>query len=304
MKKTATIAAAVAGALARRVRQRRRQHDAGDRPDHRGRTRHQTDPPPSRRRSRRRRRPTLSRLQGVHRLGHRWLQRPLVQRDRPCAGLDAAASTYGVQTAKVQSKADSDYADNLATLANEGCNEVTSVGFLLATDTLDAAKKNTDVDFAIIDNAYMDEKGNPIEIPANLKELTFQTDQAAYLAGYLAAGTSKSGVIGTLGGLQIPTVTIFMDGFLAGINAYNEDNSADVKLLGWDGKNGSFSSDFGDTSKCKTIAESSSSRAPTSSSRSPVAVASVRWRPPRPPATSASGSTPTATSRPTTATSC
>jgi basic membrane protein A len=171
------------------------------------------------------------------------------------AGLDAAGKTYGVKTAKVQSKADSDYADNLATLVGEGCNEITSVGFLLATDTLDAAKKNKDVDFAIIDNAYTDDKGNPIKLPDNLKELTFQTDQAAYLAGYLAAGTSKSGVVGTLGGLQIPTVTIFMDGFLAGINAYNKDNDADVKLLGWDGSNGSFSSDFGDTSKCKTIAE-------------------------------------------------
>ena len=171
------------------------------------------------------------------------------------AGLTQAGTTYGVQVSKLQSNADSDYATNLATLATQGCQEVTSVGFLLADATLDAAKKNPSIDYAIIDNEYTNKDGSQATVPANLKELLFATDEAAFLGGYLAAGTTKSGVIGTMGGVEIPSVTIYMDGFLKGINQYNKDNGTTVKLLGWDGSKGAFSNDFGDVSKCKSIAQ-------------------------------------------------
>ena len=47
--------------------------------------------------------------------------------------------------------------------------------------------------------------------PANFTGLDFQIDEAATLAGYLAAGFSKT-VVGTYGGEQYPGVTRFMDG--------------------------------------------------------------------------------------------
>ncbi|MFT4081876.1 MAG: BMP family ABC transporter substrate-binding protein [Nocardioides sp.] len=165
------------------------------------------------------------------------------------AGLLEAGKTYGVQTTKLQSNADSDYANNLKTLVKQKCDEITSVGYLLADATLAAAKANPNTKFAIIDNDY---EG---KIPANLKELTFATDQAAFLAGYLAAGMTKSGTVGTLGGVQIPSVTIYMDGFIKGVDQYNTDNSKEIKVLGWNGKKGSFSNDFSDVSKCKSIAQ-------------------------------------------------
>ena len=67
----------------------------------------------------------------------------------------------------------------------------------------------------------------------NIRELTFQTDEAAFLAGYLAAGTTKTGVVATYGGVLFPTVTIFMNGFSAGVRAYNKDQGTDVQVLGW-----------------------------------------------------------------------
>ena len=51
--------------------------------------------------------------------------------------------------------------------------------------------------------------------------MQFDTAQAGYLAGYLAAGYSKSGTVATYGGLKIPPVTIFMDGFVDGVAYYN-----------------------------------------------------------------------------------
>jgi basic membrane protein A len=163
-------------------------------------------------------------------------------------GQTDAEAQLGVQTAKVESTGDSEYANNINQLVGEGCNEITTVGFLLGDATEAAAKKNPDIDFAIVDFAY--EKP-----PANLKGLTYATDQPSFLAGYLAAAQSKSGIVGTFGGLNIPTVTIFMEGFRLGIEKYNADNGAQVKLLGWNGKDGSFTEDFEDKTKGQSVGE-------------------------------------------------
>ncbi len=45
---------------------------------------------------------------------------------------------------------------------------------------------------------------------------------------------TKTGKVGTFGGMQIPTVTIFMDGFYYGVQYYNEEARHSVKVLGWD----------------------------------------------------------------------
>ncbi len=74
----------------------------------------------------------------------------------------------------------------------------------------------------------------------NVRALTFSSEQPSFLAGYLAAGMSKSGTVATYGGINIPPVTSFMNGFLQGVNKYNEVHGTKVKVLGWDGKDGSF----------------------------------------------------------------
>ncbi|MGN0064346.1 MAG: BMP family protein [Nocardioides sp.] len=168
-------------------------------------------------------------------------------------GLLSAAANIGVQTAEVESHSDSEYGDNIDALVSQGCNSVTTVGFLLGDATLAAAKKNKDVDFSIVDYAYFNEKGKNIA-PANLQGLTFNTDEPSFLAGYLAAATTETGTVGTLGGMNIPTVTIFMEGFRLGVEQYNKDSGEKVKLLGWDGKGGSFTDDFEDKTKGQNIA--------------------------------------------------
>ena len=81
----------------------------------------------------------------------------------------------------------------------------------------------------------------------------FKTDQAAFLAGYLAAGMTKTGKLGYFGGAKIPTVTIFGVGFQAGMEYYNEVHGTNVQLIGWDNETGEglFTGDFGDLTKGK-----------------------------------------------------
>jgi basic membrane protein A len=165
-------------------------------------------------------------------------------------GLESAAEKYGVQTAEAESTDPSQFADNIQSLVDEGCNQITTVGFLLGDATEAAAKKAKNVDFAIVDFAY--EKP-----PANLKGLTFNTAEPSFLAGYLAAAKSESGVVGTFGGLNIPTVTIFMTGFVQGVDYYNQENGAEVQVLGWDleKQDGSFTNDFEDKTAGQSLAE-------------------------------------------------
>ena len=180
-----------------------------------------------------------------------------------------------------------------------------TVGFSLGDATRTAAQANPDTEkFTIVDE---NPDGDPatedvFEPIANVKPLLFNTAEAAYLAGYLSAGMSETGTVGTFGGIKLPTVAVFMDGFYDGVVKYNEDNGADVKLLGWDKakQDGLFAGKFDSPTDGKNLAKNLIQQAPTSSCRSPVAPASALPRPPRSPVarSPSSGSTRTATSPP------
>ncbi|MDR1807111.1 MAG: BMP family ABC transporter substrate-binding protein [Propionibacteriaceae bacterium] len=164
-------------------------------------------------------------------------------------GLEQAVSDLGVQKASAESKDAADFAPNIDAMVDQGCDLTITVGYLLAEATGAAADANPDKNFAIIDDNSLSQ--------TNVKSLIFKTSDAAFLAGYVAAGYSTTGTVATFGGMQIPTVTIFMDGFVDGVAKYNEDNGTSVKVLGWDkaAQNGSFSGDFEDQAKGKNLSE-------------------------------------------------
>jgi basic membrane protein A len=161
-------------------------------------------------------------------------------------GMERAAEELGVEPIEVESSSANDYAPNLENLIAEGCTFIVSVGFKLSADTIASANANPDVNYAIIDDwadntGAKDDDGKDIgdgETDApNIKPLMFDTVQAAYLGGYAAAAWSaQAGVnkVGTFGGIPIPPVTIFMDGFVDGVEKYNEDKGGTVETYGWD----------------------------------------------------------------------
>jgi len=164
-------------------------------------------------------------------------------------GLKDAAKELGASYKSAESKTENDFAPNINSMVDQNCNLVVTVGFLLADATKAAAKANPDTDFAIIDDNSITAK--------NVKPIIFDTAQAAFLGGYAAASYSKSGVVGTFGGMQIPTVTIFMDGFADGVAYFNKQKSKDVKVVGWDvaKQNGSFTGGFDANDTAKNTAQ-------------------------------------------------
>lgn len=166
-------------------------------------------------------------------------------------GLLQASEEIGFEPVVLESQSDADFEPNIQALLDQDCDIIVTVGFLLGDATEAAAQENPDTNFAIVDFAYEDP-------PANLLGLTYATDQAAFLAGYVAADQTETGTVGTYGGLNIPTVSIFMKGFEAGIEYYNEQKGTDVDLIGWDtaADDGLFTGDFEDLSKGRQTTES------------------------------------------------
>ena len=158
-------------------------------------------------------------------------------------GTQDAAADLGLGNAfpRIQSTAGDVLTDNLGNLVAQNCTLITAAGFNLAAPAVEVARNNADVHFLLIDDSGEIDGQAP---PANLKPVEFDTAQAAFLAGYVAAAFSSreggASHVGTFGGAQIPPVTIFMDGFEQGVNFYNEQNGTHVQVTGMNSFTGGF----------------------------------------------------------------
>jgi basic membrane protein A len=163
---------------------------------------------------------------------------------------EAAAANSNVTVKYLQSTTQSDYVPNIDSFLGEKCGIIVTVGFLMAQATQTAAEKNASQKFAIVDNAYTP----PIK---NVNALLFDTSEDGFLGGYLAAGMTKTGKVATFGGQELPTVTIYMDGFWDGVQYYNKQHHTNVQVLGWNEQTqkGSFTGDFTDQTKGQTTTQ-------------------------------------------------
>lgn len=170
-------------------------------------------------------------------------------------GITEAAGEIGVEPITVESNSDTDYAPNIDSLLSQGCNLIVTVGFNLSAASLTAAEANPDTEFAIIDDAADGDFDGKVDFD-NIKPIVFNTAQAAFLAGYAAASYTKTGVVGTYGGMNFPTVSIFMDGFKQGVEYYNSQKGTSVQVLGWDGTDGVFTGGFEANDTARQTAQS------------------------------------------------
>src|SRR5579859_4976184 len=171
------------------------------------------------------------------------------------AGMQAAAAADpNVSVKFLQSTTQNDYTLNINTFLHANCGIVVTVGFLMGSATEAAAKANPKQKFAIVDCSYASQC-LPKPVEPNIDQLVYNTVQDGFLGGYLAAGMSKTHVVATYGGEDFGTVTIYEDGFWDGVQYYNSQNHASVKVLGWNEKTqkGSFINSFTDLGAAQTL---------------------------------------------------
>jgi branched-chain amino acid transport system substrate-binding protein len=140
-------------------------------------------------------------------------------------GARDAANRLGYELTYVVSQSSSDYEKSIELFAGEGAHLIISVGFLMGDATAVAAQRHPDIRFAVVDFAYEERRyANELK---NVTSLMFAEDEAAYPAGVLAACMSRSGVMATVSGTEIPPVVKFVTGFQNGARWFNPD----IKLL-------------------------------------------------------------------------
>ncbi|MBJ7381153.1 MAG: BMP family ABC transporter substrate-binding protein [Acidimicrobiia bacterium] len=169
------------------------------------------------------------------------------------AGLIRAERELNITAIRRNAENTDDYRSIVQGFLARRCDLIITNGMRTEPEVRIAAKQDPSQNFSVLDATLQDDSEQATTTEKNVEEITFETDQAAFLAGYLAAGVTKTGIIGTYGGMQISPVTVFMDGLSAGIKKYNEDHSTSVTLLGWDGANGRFVGNFTDRSTGQSI---------------------------------------------------
>jgi basic membrane protein A len=164
-------------------------------------------------------------------------------------GLTRAKSELDVSIKEAESQSGDDYEPNLQIMVDSSCDVTFGVGFLLVDPINKIAEANPDVNMAIVDGWSNG--------ATNLKPIYYAMNESSFLAGYLAAAYSTTKVIGTYGGVQIPTVTDFMTGYYYGAMQWAEDTGESIKVVGWNPttEKGDFTGDFVPNSPTsKTIA--------------------------------------------------
>ena len=137
-------------------------------------------------------------------------------------GATEAATALGIagDVPFVTPASDADRIPNIQKYVDEGFNIVVTAGFANGTATGCVAKLNPDVWFIGVD------QGPPApgsELP-NYIQLSYQEDQAGYLAGMVAASVSKTGTVGAIGGITLcgPCVR-YIQGYELGAKSINPD---------------------------------------------------------------------------------
>ena len=162
-------------------------------------------------------------------------------------GLNRAEDEFGVTGRPIQSTAANEYVPNLSQLARQDAIATIGVGFLMSEQLGTVARQFPEKNFAIVDFPQVALAAEGEEPPANVRGLTFATNENSYLIGFMAARMAEaanSDTVSAVGGVKIPTVDIFIAGYKAGAEAANPDINVLID----------YSEDFIAQDKCKELA--------------------------------------------------
>jgi basic membrane protein A len=148
--------------------------------------------------------------------------------------LQKAKTDFGIEVTLLESKELADLEPNLTKMASEGYNYVVGCGFLFTDAMTAVAPKFPNVKFGIVDSF--------VDAP-NVQSLTFAANEGSFLVGAVAAGMSKTGTIGFVGGMEIPLIKAFEVGYDAGAKSVNPN----IKILS------GYTGNFSDVAKGKEV---------------------------------------------------
>ena len=177
---------------------------------------------------------------------------------------EGAASIGAAEPKSIVPTSASEYAPSIKSFVEQKFDVIITVGFNLASATVQAAHDNPDTWFIGVDQSPIcvtaegvpDSKfackGDAKTLLPKYISVNFQEDQAGYLAGIVAAGASKSGEIGAIGGTSICAPCVrYIQGYELGAKSVK----ADIKVVAAYVTNDFSAAAFQDQAGGKTFAE-------------------------------------------------
>ncbi len=139
--------------------------------------------------------------------------------DSAYRGLENAKKDLGINFKYVEPASPAEDEQYLREFAENDYDLVVGVGFLMRDALEQVATDFPEVKFALIDET--------VELP-NVSSLLFAEDEGSFLVGALAAMMSESGAVGFVGGMEVPLIQKFQNGFEAGAKYVNPE----IRTLG------------------------------------------------------------------------
>ena len=146
---------------------------------------------------------------------------------RPTTGLTDAKTELGIETGQVESQAAADFAEEHS--VDGGCevqHHRRHRWFPARAMTRLLPREESGHQ---VRHCRLTMTRRPTRRPRTSSRWSSIPAQSSFLAGYLAAGMTKTKKLGTFGGAKIPTVTIFMDGFSQGVDYYNKQKGSECQ---------------------------------------------------------------------------
>ena len=113
--------------------------------------------------------------------------------------------------------------------AEKNFDLIIGIGFAQGPIMERVAKDYPNIKFAIVDGVILDKDGKPLP---NVASLVFREHEGSYLVGMIAAEKSKSGVIGFVGGMDIPLIHRFATGYEEGAKSINPNAKVITNYVG------------------------------------------------------------------------
>jgi len=134
--------------------------------------------------------------------------------DSAYRGLKKAEKELGIKIKYVEPASPSEDQQFLTEFAENNFDLVIGVGFLMRDSVEAVAKEHPAVKFAIIDEI--------VDQP-NVTSLVFAEDEGSFLVGALAAMMTKTNTVGFVGGMEVPLIKKFENGYTQGAKYINKD---------------------------------------------------------------------------------
>lgn len=138
-------------------------------------------------------------------------------------GAERFKAKFGTAYLEYQPQAPAEFERAVAALTRRGANQIAIIGFYYAPLLTDLAPQYPDVAFTLVD---------AIADRPNVESIVYREQEGAFLAGMLAAMSSKTGKLGFLGAIDIPLIRKFSTGYLAGARHVRSDIEVRIGFLG------------------------------------------------------------------------